>query len=111
VNPRSKWTSSNYEKSKWLNAANYKSPTDGGSLLDILKRQSTKEGAKPGDLEYSPGKVSAAIAAATYALSVLSIPQPTDIYMPGYNMGYLDLRDQRPGFTYIDPTYRTRKSV
>jgi hypothetical protein len=88
---------------------NYKTPTDGGSLLDILKRQSTKEGAKPGDLEYSPGKVSAAIAAATY-LSGAFDPQPTDIYMPGYNMNYLTLRDQRPGYTYIDPVTGQEKA-
>jgi hypothetical protein len=79
------------------------------SLLDILKRQSTKEGAKPGDLEYSPGKVSAAIAAATY-LSGAFDPQPTDVYTPGYNMGYLDLRANRPGYTYIDPTTGEEKA-
>ena len=79
------------------------------SLLDILKRQSTKEGAKPGDLEYSPGKVSAAIAAATY-LSGAFDPQPTDIYTPGYNVGYLDLQANRPRYTYIDPTTGEEKA-
>jgi len=64
----------------------------GGNLLDILKTKG----------EYSPAKVSAAIAGATY-LSGAFDPQPTDIYMPGYNMGYLDLKEQRPGYTYIDP--------
>ena len=79
----------------------------GGNLLDILKRQ--KEGAPAGTLEYSPGKVSAAIAAGTY-LSGAFDPQPTDIYTPGYNMGYLDLRDERPGYTYIDPTTGEEKA-
>ena len=79
----------------------------GNSLLDILKRQ--KEGAPAGTLEYSPGKVSAAIAAGTY-LSGAFDPQPTDIYTPGYNMGYLDLKDQRPGYTYIDPTTGEEKA-
>ena len=67
----------------------------GGNLLDILKNKETGK--------YSPGKVSAAIAAATYGLGAFD-QQPQDIYSPGYNMGYLDLRDQRPGYTYIDPT-------
>jgi hypothetical protein len=79
----------------------------GGNLLDILKRQ--KEGGKPGELEYSPGKVSAAIAAATYGLGAFD-QQPTDIYTPGYNMGYLDLQAQRPGYTYIDPTTGEEKA-
>ena len=79
------------------------------NLLDILKRQSTAKDAKPGDLEYSPGKVSAAIAAASY-LSGAFDPQPTDIYTPGYNMGYLDLRAQRPGYTYIDPVTGEEKA-
>lgn len=78
-----------------------------GSLLDILKRQ--KEGAPDGTLEYSPGKVSAAIAAATYLGGAFD-NQPQDIYMPGYNMGYLDLREQRPGYTYIDPTTGQEKA-
>jgi len=77
------------------------------NLLDILKRQ--KEGAPAGTLEYSPGKVSAAIAAGTY-LSGAFNPQPTDIYTPGYNMGYLDLRAQRPGYTYIDPVTGEEKA-
>ena len=72
----------------------------GGSLLDILKN---KEG------NYSPGKVSAAIAAGTY-LSGAFDQQPTDIYMPGYNMNYLDMKEQRPGYTYIDPTTGEEKA-
>ena len=71
----------------------------GGGLLDILKT----------DGKYSPGKVSAAIAAGTY-LSGAFNPQPTDIYMPGYNMNYLDMKEQRPGYTYIDPTTGEEKA-
>jgi hypothetical protein len=75
---------------------NYRVPTDGGgSLLDILKK---KDGSG-----YDPLKVSLAAGAIPYALGAFD-PGPTDIYMPGYNMGYLEMRDQRPGFTYIDPT-------
>jgi hypothetical protein len=69
-----------------------------GSLLDILKRQK----ADGTGMEYSPGKVSAAIAAGTY-LSGAFDPQPTDVYMPGYNMNYLNMKEQRPQYTYIDP--------
>ena len=74
--------------------------TSGGSILDILKRQ--KEGAAAGTLEYSPGKVSAAIAAGTYLGGAFD-QKPVDMYTPGYNMGYLDMKEQRPGYTYIDP--------
>ncbi len=77
----------------------------GGNLLDILKRQK----ADGTGMEYSPGKVSAAIAAASYGLGAFD-PQPTDIYMPGYNMNYLNMRDQRPGYTYIDPTTGEEKA-
>ena len=75
---------------------NYRVPTDGGgSLLDILKNKETGK--------FDPFKTSAAIAATTYGLGAFD-NQPTDIYTPGYNMGYLDLRANRPGYTYIDPT-------
>jgi hypothetical protein len=30
--------------------------------------------------------------------------------MPGYNMNYLTLRDQRPGYTYIDPVTGQEKA-
>jgi len=77
----------------------------GGNLLDILKRQK----ADGTGMEYSPGKVSAAIAAASYGLGAFD-QGPTDIYMPGYNMNYLNMRDQRPGYTYIDPTTGEEKA-
>ena len=64
---------------------------------------------KSNDGSYSPGKVSAAVAAGTY-LSGAFDPQPTDVYTPGYNMGYLDLQAQRPGYTYIDPTTGEEKA-
>jgi hypothetical protein len=70
---------------------------EGGGILDILR-----EGGDP-DAKFSPGRVSAAIAAATYFGGAFD-PQPTDIFMPGYNVNYLDMRAQRPGFKFIDPT-------
>ena len=79
--------------------------TSGGNLLDILKRQK----ADGTGMEYSPGKVSAAIAAGTYLGGAFD-NQPTDIYTPGYNMGYLDLQAKRPGYTYIDPTTGEEKA-
>jgi hypothetical protein len=72
--------------------------TSGGNLLDILKRQK----ADGTGMEYSPGKVSAAIAAASYLGGAFD-NQPTDVYMPGYNMNYLDMKEKRPQYTYIDP--------
>jgi hypothetical protein len=50
-----------------------------------------------------PFKASAMLAATTYGLGAFD-QGPTDIYTPGYNMGYLDLQANRPGYTYIDPT-------
>jgi hypothetical protein len=71
--------------------------TQGGSILDILKSKNTK-----GDMAYDPLKVSTAIAGGTF-LSGAFNQEPVDTYSPGYNMGYLDMKNQRPGYTYIDP--------
>ena len=71
------------------------------SILDILKK---KDGTG-----YDPLKVSAAITAGTYLGGAFD-QKPTDIYTPGYNMGYLDLQAQRPGYTYIDPTTGEEKA-
>ncbi len=50
----------------------------------------------------SPYKASALISAGTFLGGAFD-QQPTDMYTPGYNMGYLDLKENRPGYTYIDP--------
>jgi hypothetical protein len=85
-----------------LNAAQQVvSQNQGSSLLDILKK---KDGSG-----YDPLKVSLAAGAIPYALGAFD-PGPTDIYMPGYNMSYLELRDQRPGYTYIDPVTGQEKA-
>jgi len=73
----------------------------GGSLLDILRKS-------PGG-EYDPLKVSLAAGAIPFALGAFD-QAPQDIYMPGYNMSYLQLRDKRPGYTYIDPTTGEEKA-
>jgi hypothetical protein len=72
-----------------------------GSILDILKNKETDK--------LDPFKTSAAIAAASYFGGAFD-PQPTDIYTPGYNVGYLDLQANRPGYTYIDPTTGEEKA-
>jgi len=87
----------------YKNAAFDNKNQQGGTLLDILKTK------KDGEMVYSPGKVSAAIAAGTY-LSGAFNPQPTDMYMPGYNMSYLNMKENRPGYTYIDPTTGEEKA-
>jgi hypothetical protein len=74
---------------------------DKSSILDILKK---KDGSG-----YDPLKVSLAAGAIPYALGAFD-PGPTDIYMPGYNMSYLELKKQRPGYTYIDPTTGQEKA-
>ena len=85
-----------------LNAAQQVvSQNQGSSLLDILKK---KDGSG-----YDPLKVSLAAGAIPYALGAFD-NQPTDIYMPGYNMSYLELQKQRPGYTYIDPTTGQEKA-
>ena len=51
---------------------------------------------------YDPYKISGLIAAGTYLGGAFD-QGPVDMYTPGYNMGYLDMKEQRPGYTYIDP--------
>jgi len=67
-----------------------------GNLTNILR-----EGGDA-DAGFSPGRVSAAIAAGSF-LSGAFDPAPVDIYQPTYNLAYADFAAQRPGFTYIDP--------
>jgi len=64
------------------------------SILDIFKN-------KKGD--YDPLKVGGSLAALTYLGGAFD-QGPVDMYMPGYNMGVLDMQANRPGYTYIDPT-------
>ena len=69
----------------------------GGGLSNILDffKKADGEG-------YDPLKVSLA-AGAVPLLAGAFDPAPVDIYQPGYNVGYLEMRDKRPGFKYIDP--------
>ena len=71
--------------------------TEGGGLSNILDffKKADGEG-------YDPLKVSLA-AGAVPLLAGAFDQAPVDIYQPGYNVGYLEMRDKRPGFKYIDP--------
>ena len=73
----------------------------GGSILDILKK---RDGSG-----YDPLKVGGSLAALTYFGGAFD-QGPTDIYSPGYNMSYLELQKQRPGYTFIDPVTGEEKA-
>ena len=50
---------------------------------------------------YDPLKISGLIAGGTFLGGAFD-QQPTDMYTPGYNMSYLNMKENRPGYTYID---------
>jgi len=77
-----------------LTAPSTKDVTERG-ILDILFK-------KKGTDEYDPLKIAGLAATVPYMLGAFN-NQPTDIYMPGYNMSYLELQKQRPKYSYIDP--------
>ena len=77
--------------------------SQGGSLLDILRKGGNA------DEDFSGGRVSAAIAAGTFLGGAFD-KQATDVYMPGYNMNYLDMKEKRPQYTYIDPNTGQEKA-
>jgi len=70
-------------------------PSEGRSVMDLLLKN--KETGK-----IDPFKAAGLATVVPYALGAFN-QAPTDIYMPGYNMSYLELRKQRPKFGYIDP--------
>ena len=73
------------------------------SLQKLLFRQRlSKQGDFTGEMEFSPGKVAAAIAAGTYFSGAFE-PKPQDVYTPTYNLAVAELQKQRGGFKYIDP--------
>ena len=77
---------------------NYIDPSEGGSLSDILFRKKL-EGGGYGDV--SAGKLS--LMAAGLPLVGEMFKGPQDVYTPGYNMNYLELKKNRPKYSYIDP--------
>jgi hypothetical protein len=68
------------------------------SILDRLLRTS-----KDGYKSYDGIKIAALAGGIPYALGAFD-QGPTDIYQPTYNVGYGEFANQRPGYTYIDPT-------
>ena len=86
-----------------MNRARAMEKTGGGSILDILRK-----GGDP-KAEYDPLRVGGSLAALTYFGGAFD-QGPTDIYSPGYNMSYLELQKQRPGYTFIDPTTGEEKA-
>ena len=78
-------------------------PADMNALQKLLFQQRlTKQGDFTGELQFSPGKVAAAIAAGTYFSGAFE-PKPQDVYTPTYNLAVAELQKQRGGFKYIDP--------
>ena len=86
-----------------MNRARAMEKTGGGSILDILRK-----GGNP-KADYDPLRVGGSLAALTYFGGAFD-QGPTDIYSPGYNMSYLELQKQRPGYTFIDPTTGEEKA-
>ena len=76
----------------------YVEAAQGGSLSDILFRKKL-EGGGYGDV--SAGKLS--LMAAGLPLVGEMFKGPQDVYTPGYNMNYLELKKNRPKYSYIDP--------
>ena len=66
-----------------------------GNLLDEFFRKS------PGG-EIDPLKLALTTAGGAFVSGAFN-QGPTDIFMPGYNMSYLELAKQRGNFRYIDP--------
>ena len=60
-------------------------------------------------MEFSPGKVAAAIAARTYFSGAFE-PKPQDVYTPTYNLAVAELQKRRGGFKYIDPISEKKKT-
>ena len=76
---------------------------DQGNMFQrLLMRKRFEDGKATGEMEFSPGKVAAAIGAGTY-LSGAFEPKPIDVFQPTYNLAVADLQKQRGGFKYIDP--------
>ena len=79
------------------------------ALQKLLFQQRIEDGKFTGELQFSPGKVAAAIGAGTY-LSGAFEPKPIDVYTPTYNLGVAELQRQRGGFKYIDPVTGEEKT-
>jgi len=70
----------------------------GGSIMDLLFRKENEKGV----MELDPLKLAVTTGAGMYASGAFK-QAPTDIYTPGYNMGYLKMKEERGNYKYIDP--------
>tara|TARA_Y100000114_G_scaffold26727_1_gene22428 strand:+ start:6966 stop:8006 length:1041 start_codon:yes stop_codon:yes gene_type:complete len=74
--------------------------SEGGSLIDVLFRKRAEGGGFTDEID--PLKLALTTGGGMLALGAFD-KGPTDIYMPGYNMSYLELAKQRGNYKYIDP--------
>jgi len=76
-----------------------------GGMMDLfnklLRRKRFVDGVDTKEMEFSPGKVAAAIGIGSYLGGVFD-KEPQDIYTPTYNLAVAELQKQRGGFKYID---------
>ena len=84
-----------------------------GGVMDLfnklLRRKRFEDGVDTNEMEFSPGKVAAAIGIGSYLGGVFK-PQPQDVFTPTYNLAVADLQKQRGGFKYIDPVSGEEKT-
>jgi len=74
----------------------------GNMVNDTAKRTLSETLLKNAKGEYDPLKISALAGGVPYLMGAFD-QAPADIYMPGYNMSYLELAKQRGNYKYIDP--------
>ena len=105
ANPMSFRNMANVAGPNLVNNRNINNVNNQNGVMDIFnkvfRRQRFVDGKATGEMEFSPGKVAAAIAAGTY-LSGAFEPKPQDVYTPTYNLAVAELQKQRGGFKYID---------
>ena len=78
------------------------------SIIDMLFRRQ-KEGAAAGVMEIDPLKLALTTTGATYMSGAFD-QGPTDIYTPGYNMGYLKMKEERGNYKYRAPATGQEKA-
>ena len=94
---------------------NYVEGGTGGGLTDMFnkllrqKRLNPITGEATGEMQFSPGKVAAALGIGSY-LSGAFENKPQDVFTPTYNLGVAELQKQRGGFKYIDPVTGDEKT-
>ena len=84
--------------SDMINARQKANARESGSIMDLLFRKENEKGV----MELDPLKLAVTTGAGMYASGAFK-QAPTDIYTPGYNMGYLKMKEERGNYKYIDP--------